>query len=61
MKTMHGMGIEECVKEAGTPDIAHHHDLIAVKTHVLEGFVKDAGNSFMGATRAKNQGPAFIQ
>jgi hypothetical protein len=55
------MRIEERVKEAGTPNIAHHHDLIAFKPHVLKGFVKDAGNSFVGATRAKDQGPAFIQ
>jgi len=58
---MHGMSIKERVKEAGTADITHHHYLIAVKTHVLEAFVKDAGNSFVGATRTKDQGPAFIQ
>jgi len=58
---MHGMSIKERVKEAGTPDITHHHYLIAVQIHVLEGFVKDADNSFMGATRTKDQGPAFIQ
>ena len=39
------MRIEERVKEAGTPDIAHHHDLIAVKPHALEGFVKDIAQS----------------
>jgi hypothetical protein len=57
---MHGMSIKERIKEAGTSYITHHHYLIAVKTHVLEGFVKDACNSFMGATGTKDQGPAFI-
>jgi hypothetical protein len=61
METMQGMRIKERVKETGTPDITHHHYLIAVKPHVLEGFVKDTSNSFVGATRAKDQGPAFIQ
>jgi hypothetical protein len=57
---MQGMRIKERVKETGTPDITHHHYLISVKAHVLEGFVKDVGNSLVGATRAKDQGPAFI-
>jgi hypothetical protein len=58
---MQGVGIKECVKETGAPYITHHNYLITSKTHVLEGPIKDAGNSFMGATRTKDQGPAFIQ
>ena len=55
------MGMKKGVEESRTPDIAHHHYLIALKTHVLERLIKDTGNSFVGAPGAKDQRPAFVQ
>jgi hypothetical protein len=48
------MSIKECVKEPGAADITHHHYLITFKAYVLEGYVKDAGDSLVRTAGAKD-------
>jgi hypothetical protein len=61
VEAVKGMGMEKCVKESGTSYIGNDSNLIATKFHVLESFIKGAGDPFMGATRTKNRRPAGVQ
>jgi hypothetical protein len=61
MQSVKGMGMKECIKKTGTPDIGNNNDLFPAQSHILKGLVKAMYNSLMGAARAKYRRPVGIQ